>query len=81
MVPERRGQHRVLAAVSALILGVRFCVVRHCRLSAAIREFHPRRTTKLSSGGGRVSLNTGKTYMPPPSAAAFGSAGSLQRSC
>ena len=33
-----------------------------------------RRTTKLSSGGGRVSYELQKTYLPPPSAAAPGSA-------
>jgi hypothetical protein len=34
-----------------------------------------RLTTKFSSGGGRVSYTSGKAYMPPPSAAAPGSAG------
>src|SRR5262249_38761748 len=32
------------------------------------------RTAKLSSGGGRVSYESGKTYPPPPSATAPGSA-------
>ena len=40
------------------------------RATSALR----RRTIKLSRGGGRVSYTSRKAYLPPPSAAAPGSA-------